>query len=55
VGHVVRYLFDGSLPPAGTVCPANPSPFLPAASASSAAKGMKGLSAAGLPIVAPEN
>jgi len=30
VSHVVRYLFDGSLPPEGTVCPANPSPFLPA-------------------------
>ena len=30
MSYVVRYLFDGSLPPEGTVCPANPSPFLPA-------------------------
>jgi hypothetical protein len=53
VNHVVRYLFDGSLPPEGTVCPANPSPFLPAASATSTAQDMTGLSAAGLPVVVP--
>jgi pimeloyl-ACP methyl ester carboxylesterase len=54
VGHVVRYLFDGTLPPEGTVCPANPNPFLPVTSAAAAAGGTKGLSAAGLPIVTPE-
>ena len=27
--HVVSYLLDGSLPPVGTVCAANPNPFLP--------------------------
>jgi TAP-like protein len=27
--HVNHYLIDGALPDAGTVCPANPSPFLP--------------------------
>jgi len=26
--HVTRYLLDGTLPPEGTLCPANPSPFL---------------------------
>ena len=54
VNHVVRYLFDGSLPPEGTVCPANPSPFLPAASATSIGEGTTGLSAAGLPTVVPQ-
>lgn len=27
--YVVQYLLDGSLPEEGTVCPANPNPFLP--------------------------
>jgi pimeloyl-ACP methyl ester carboxylesterase len=27
--HVISYLQDGTLPPEGTVCPANPNPFLP--------------------------
>jgi pimeloyl-ACP methyl ester carboxylesterase len=27
--HVDAYLLEGSLPPAGTVCPANPNPFAP--------------------------
>lgn len=27
--HVVAYLLDGRLLPAGTVCPANPNPSLP--------------------------
>jgi pimeloyl-ACP methyl ester carboxylesterase len=27
--HVVKYLLDGTLPATGTVCPANPNPFLP--------------------------
>jgi hypothetical protein len=26
--YVVDYLLDGSLPPVGTVCPANPNPFV---------------------------
>jgi len=30
--HVARYLRDGTLPPAGTVCPANPNPFVVAPS-----------------------
>jgi pimeloyl-ACP methyl ester carboxylesterase len=29
-GHVLAYLSDGTLPLKGTVCPANPNPFLPA-------------------------
>jgi pimeloyl-ACP methyl ester carboxylesterase len=29
--HVAAYLLDGRLPPAGTVCPANPNPFIPVA------------------------
>lgn len=29
-GYVLSYLLDGSLPPAGTVCPANANPFAPA-------------------------
>jgi pimeloyl-ACP methyl ester carboxylesterase len=28
--HVLAYLGDGTLPAAGTVCPANPNPFIPA-------------------------
>ena len=32
------YLLDGSLPPVGTVCPANPNPFLTAAAARSTAR-----------------
>jgi len=31
--YITAYLLDGSLPPAGTVCPANPNPFLPQVSA----------------------
>jgi hypothetical protein len=53
VNYVVRYLFDGSLPPEGTVCPANPSPFLPASSTASATARTTGLSAAGLPMDVP--
>jgi pimeloyl-ACP methyl ester carboxylesterase len=29
-GHVNSYLLDGTLPPEGTLCPANPNPFLSA-------------------------
>jgi pimeloyl-ACP methyl ester carboxylesterase len=54
VNHVVGYLFDGSLPPEGTVCPANPSPFLPAPLAAFAVEEATGLSAAGLPMFVPE-
>jgi len=53
VNYVVRYLFDGSLPAEGTVCPANPSPFLPASSSVSATVRTSGLSAAGLPMDVP--
>ena len=31
--YITAYLLDGSLPPAGTVCPANPNPFVPQVSA----------------------
>ncbi|WP_434453142.1 alpha/beta hydrolase [Lentzea sp. E54] len=31
--HTNAYLLDGTLPPAGTVCPANPNPFLPSVAA----------------------
>ncbi|GGU24762.1 alpha/beta hydrolase [Lentzea flava] len=31
--HTNAYLLNGTLPPVGTVCPANPNPFLPAAGA----------------------
>lgn len=34
--HVNRYLIDGALPDAGTVCPANPNPFLPVAAQAAA-------------------
>jgi hypothetical protein len=29
--HIDRYLLTGALPPRGTICPANPNPFLAAA------------------------
>jgi hypothetical protein len=29
--HIDAYLLDGTLPPEGTVCPANPNPFVPSA------------------------
>ena len=32
-GYIAAYLLDGTLPPAGTVCPANPNPFVPEVSA----------------------
>ena len=35
--HIAAYLFDGTLPPEGTVCPAPPNPFLPTAALRSAA------------------
>jgi len=35
--HVISYLADGTLPPEGTVCPANPNPFLPTPALRSAA------------------
>ncbi|USX55285.1 alpha/beta hydrolase [Lentzea sp. HUAS12] len=31
--HTNAYLLEGTLPPVGTVCPANPNPFLPTAAA----------------------
>jgi hypothetical protein len=49
---MVRYLLDGTLPPEGTVCPANRSPFLPAPAF--AGDETNGLSAAGLPTFVPE-
>ena len=34
--YIDAFLLDGSLPPAGTVCPANPNPFLPSAARAAA-------------------
>ncbi len=41
--HVNAYLLRGSLPPRGTVCPANPNPFLEAAAVERAARPVLGL------------
>ena len=32
--YVLGYLSEGTLPPEGTICPANPNPFVEAAAAS---------------------
>ena len=51
--HVGWYLFSGQLPPEGTVCPANLSPFLTAGMASAeAGKALKPV--AGLPVLRPD-
>jgi hypothetical protein len=54
VGHMVNYLATGTLPPDGTVCPANPNPFLPVTAAGSAAESSRVPAAAGLPTVIPD-
>jgi hypothetical protein len=36
VGYVNAYLLSGALPPAGTVCPANPNPFIPSVAGAAA-------------------
>lgn len=41
--HINAYLVDATLPPAGTVCPANPNPFVPAAARASNAVPQVGL------------
>jgi pimeloyl-ACP methyl ester carboxylesterase len=41
--HVDRYLLTGALPPRGTICPANPSPFTAAAARRSARAPLVGL------------
>lgn len=51
--HVVQYLLDGSLPPAGTVCPANPNPFLEPAALSKSARAAPRLPMIGLPPLRP--
>jgi pimeloyl-ACP methyl ester carboxylesterase len=38
VDYTVAYLVDGKLPPEGTVCPANPNPFIPMLTAKSMAR-----------------
>jgi len=38
VDHTVAYLVDGKLPAEGTVCPANPNPFIPMLMANSVAR-----------------
>jgi pimeloyl-ACP methyl ester carboxylesterase len=50
--YVVDYLRDGTLPPKGTVCPANPNPFLPVALSRSNA-GRNVLPRVGLPPLRP--
>ncbi|HEX7500346.1 MAG TPA: alpha/beta hydrolase [Polyangia bacterium] len=38
VDYTVAYLVDGKLPPEGTVCPANPNPFIPVLTTKSMAR-----------------
>jgi pimeloyl-ACP methyl ester carboxylesterase len=45
-GHVNAYLLNGSLPPQGTVCPANPNPFLSTATIQAQAGPIAGFPAA---------
>jgi hypothetical protein len=48
--YVDAYLLDGSLPPEGTVCPANPNPFVAVAAAGATARATApGAPVAGLP------
>jgi pimeloyl-ACP methyl ester carboxylesterase len=42
-GHIDRYLLTGTLPPRGTICPANPNPFTAAAARRSAPAPLVGL------------
>jgi pimeloyl-ACP methyl ester carboxylesterase len=51
--YVGNYLFSGQLPSLGTVCPANPNPFL-AGAAASASAGKAVRPVAGLPVLRPE-
>jgi pimeloyl-ACP methyl ester carboxylesterase len=54
--YVIGYLLEGSLPPEGTVCPANPNPFLPVAAAAPSVPGRTmdaGRLTIGLPPVWP--
>lgn len=55
--HVATYLINGTLPPKGTVCPANPNPFLPQTALSAGAKGKTAeptpLPSVGLPPIRP--
>jgi len=54
-GYIAAYLLDGTLPPAGTVCPANPNPFLPdvPATARSAVRTAPAQPMVGLPPLRP--
>jgi pimeloyl-ACP methyl ester carboxylesterase len=49
----VAYLLDGTLPPEGTVCPANPSPWAPASLARTANAQQDKLPLNGLPMLRP--
>jgi hypothetical protein len=49
--HAVRYLLEGELPPEGTVCPSNPSPFAPPPPAPELAGGGESLARAARPGV----
>jgi len=49
--YVVAYLLDGSLPPEGTVCPANPNPFVAATPAARAASASASRVGSGDPMV----
>ena len=48
--HVLAYLSDGTLPAAGTVCPANPNPFIPEIAIGAVARAV---GAAGAAIATP--
>ena len=47
--YVISYLLDGTLRPVGTVCPANPNPFLPQPAAAAQARGFSPQPLIGLP------
>jgi pimeloyl-ACP methyl ester carboxylesterase len=50
---VVAYLLEGTLPPEGTVCPANPSPWAPASAARASKSQQDRLPLTGLPMLRP--
>ena len=49
--HVIAYLLEGTLPPEGTVCPANPNPFLASSPAARVASVSATRVGAGEPLV----
>ena len=51
--YVLGYLSEGTLPPEGTICPANPNPFVEAAAASAALRAAPPTPLIGLPPAWP--